>query len=152
MLARIILEQGTSAYEKKTLTSNETWDMGEGYTITAHIIDAKASPRKVILVFSKNGVKFDEKEVTQGNIYTYAQKNLAGEVNVPVFVTCIDSIFAGATTDMVQLRYTWLVSDNVIETIAGDKIGVFNVTNVEPAVIVLKNDNSIKRIYTGFER
>ncbi len=142
-LTRIILEQGTSLVEKKTITVSETWDMGDGYTLTAQSIDAKASPRLAWLVLRRNGVSLDDRVVQQGSIYTYIQKNLDGESDVPIFITYIDSVFAGATTDMVQLRYTWLVSDNVTEIKAGDSIGVFNVTKVEPASIVLKNDNSI---------
>lgn len=30
----------------------------------------------------------------------------------PLFVTYLDSVFAGATSDMVQFKYAWLVSEN----------------------------------------
>jgi len=43
----------------------------------------------------------------------HVEKNIAGEYDVPMFVTYIDSIFAGSTSDMAQLRYTWAISDNV---------------------------------------
>lgn len=44
---------------------------------------------------------------------------------------------------MIQLRYTWFVSDNVTKIKKGDMYGVFEVTNVMPDFIELKNDRAI---------
>ncbi|VVB87911.1 S-layer protein [uncultured archaeon] len=41
----------------------------------------------------------------------------------------MDSVFAGATTDMVQLRYTWLMSEDVTKIQGSDTYGVFKNAN-----------------------
>jgi S-layer protein (TIGR01567 family) len=114
-LVRLIIEQGIPSSEKKLLAVGETWDIGSGWTLTANSIDAKASPRQVWLTLSKDGVKKDDKVLSPGQVYTYVEKSIAGESDVPLFVTYVDSVFAGATSDMVQLRYTWAVDTSVIE-------------------------------------
>ena len=148
-LTKLILEHGTSAADKKTLTVGETWEIGEGWTLTVNSIDAKATPRQVWLTLSKDGVKKDDKIISKGGtgekpIYTYVEKSLAGEADVPVFVTYVDSIFAGATTDMVQLRYTWLISTAVTEIRMGDTYGIFKPVSINTAgkSLILKNTDS----------
>ncbi len=141
-LAKILLEQGASTSEKKSLTVGETWDIGYGYTITAQSIDAKASPRQAWLVFSKNGKKLDDKVLAQGQIYTY-EANFGDEGSVPILVTYLDSVFAGATSDMVQLRYTFLTSDSAGNIRLGDRFGVFEVTGSNSDSVVLVNKNRI---------
>ncbi len=127
-LARLIIEQGTSSSESKTLAVGETWDIGGGWTLTAQSVDAKAVPRLAWLVLSKDGVMKDDKVVSQGDVYTYTE-NIAGESNVPLFVTYVDSIISGATSDMVQLRYTWAISTDIIEIKPMDTYGVFMVVD-----------------------
>ncbi|MBU4222267.1 MAG: hypothetical protein KKA10_11765 [Euryarchaeota archaeon] len=147
-LLRIIRELGTSASDKKTLTVGETWDMGEGWTLTANSIDARASPRQVWLTLSKDGVKKDDKVLTSGTevaspLYTYVERNLGGETDVTVFAVYIDSVFAGATTDMVQLRFAFLVSNSPGSIKVGDRFGVFQVTTSNDNSIVLTNKDRI---------
>ncbi len=141
-LTKILLEQGESASEKKTLTIGETWNMGFGYTLTAQSIDAKASPRQAWLVLSKDGKKLDDKVVSQGQIYTY-EAYFGEEGYVPILVTYLDSVFAGATSDMVQLRYTLLASDSPLFITTGDRFGVFEVTGSNSDSVVLANKNRI---------
>ena len=147
-LSKIILEHGTSAADKKTLTVGETWEVGGGYTLKANSIDAKASPRQVWLTLSRNGVKIDDRVLTSAYpdgmpLYTYIEKSFAGETDVPLFITYVDSIFAGATTDMVQLRYTWVASQNPTVINKGDTFGALSVTDVTPQSVILKNNGSI---------
>ncbi len=146
-LAKLVLEQET--IDKKTLAIGETWDMGDGFTLKAQSIDAKASSRQVWLVLSKDGNKLDDKIVeaasitgtgTQG-VYTYYEKSLGGESNVPIFVTYVDSVFSGAISDMVQLKYTWLISSSITEIRSGDRYGVFQVDAISP--VILKSSSSV---------
>ena len=145
-LSKLLVEHGTSSAEKKTLTVGETWEIGGGYTLTANSIDAKASPRQVWLTLSKDGVKKDDKVVTSGTatstpIYTYVEKSLCGENDVPIFVTYVDSVFAGATTDMVQFRYTWLIDPTCTEVKSGDVFGSMKVTSTD-SPLELKNSET----------
>ena len=137
-LSKLLIEQGNKSSDKKTLTVGEIWDIGDGWTLKAQSIDAKAIPRQVWLVLSKDGVTKDEKVLAQGQIYVYLD-DIAGEFDVPLFVTYVDSIFAGATTDMIQLRYTWAISTNVTEIKIGDKFGNMEVVTSTSSVISLKN-------------
>jgi S-layer protein (TIGR01567 family) len=141
-LSQLILEQGTSAADKKTLTIGETWDVGGGWTVTANSIDAKATPRQVWLTLSKDGVKKDDKVLTVNGIYTFTEKSLSGQTDVPVFLTYIDSVFSGATSDMVQLRYTWAISESVTHVSSSDTYGVFKNANIAGKTLTLKNDDT----------
>lgn len=142
-LSKLILEQNSSITAKKTLAVGETWYIGNRWTITAQAIDAKATPRQVWFVLSYNGQKWDDKVLVQGNVYTYVDKNVSGEIDVPLFVTYVDAIFAGAATDMVQLRYTWAISPDVLEINAGDAYGAFKVVNSTGAHIRAENEEAI---------
>ncbi|MCZ7384199.1 MAG: putative baseplate assembly protein [Candidatus Methanoperedens sp.] len=114
-IAKIIIEQGISSSEKKSLAVGESWDIGSGWKLTANTVDAKSSPRQVWLTLSKDGVTKEDKILSPGQVFTYVEKSIAGESDVPLFVTYIDSVFAGATSDTVQLRYTWAADTIVIE-------------------------------------
>ena len=108
-LVELILEQGID--DKKVLAVGETWDVGGGWALTVTEIDVKK--RTVWISLSYNGKPIDdEPALPEGAVYTYLE-DIAGETDVPMFVTYMDSVFAGATTDMVQLRYTWVMSRDV---------------------------------------
>ena len=140
-LAKLVIEQQNATSEKTTLTVGQTWDVGGGWQLTANSIDAKASPRQVWITLSKDGVKMDDAVVQQGSMYTYVAKNIGGESDVPLFVTYVDSIFSGATSDVVQLRYTWAIDTSITKLNGGDTYGVFTVERTSPNVM-LNNDNS----------
>ena len=142
-LAQLIIEQGNATNEKKTLTIGETWDIGDGWALSAQSIDAKASPRQVWLVLSKNGVKKDDKVIAQGNSYVYIEKEFADEKDVPLFITYVDKIFAGATTDMIQLRYTWAIGTQITEPKVNDRLGNMEVVTADFSSITLKNKEDI---------
>jgi S-layer protein (TIGR01567 family) len=147
-LSKLLVEHGTSSAEKKTLTVGETWEIGGGYTLTANSIDAKATPRQVWLTLSKDGVKKDDKVVTSGGtdsmpIYTYVENSMCGETDVPIFVTYVDSVFAGATTDMVQFRYTWLIDPSCTEVKSSDVFGSMKVTSTTTPLTLKNSDSSL---------
>ncbi len=146
-LSKLLVEHGTSSAEKKTMTVGETWEIGGGYTLTANSIDAKASPRQVWLTLSKDGVKKDDKVVTSGSgsdpIYTYSEKSLCGETDVPILVTYVDSVFAGATTDMVQFRYTWLISPTCTEVKSSDVYGSLKVVQTSPTLTLNNSETTM---------
>jgi S-layer protein (TIGR01567 family) len=114
-IARLVIEQGISSSEKKVLAVGETWDIGSGWKLTANTVDAKSSPRLVWLTLSKDGVTKEDKILSPGQVFTYIEKSIAGESDVPLFVTYVDSVFSGAASDTVQLRYTWAADTTVME-------------------------------------
>ena len=114
----------------------DTWEMGEGYSLTVKFIDFSSIPRKARLVLKRNGVELDDVWLKQNEVYRYAPTE---ENDMPKLITYLDAVFAGSQWDVIQLRYTWFVSDNVTQIKEGDNLGIFNVTVVEPDRMVLKN-------------
>ncbi|MDO8728198.1 MAG: S-layer protein domain-containing protein, partial [Candidatus Methanoperedens sp.] len=142
-LARMLIAHGDSISEKQILVGRlpwelemDTWELGEGYSLTVKFIDASYDPRKARLVLSRNGVELEDVWLSSGNAYKYFSPE---ETEMPKLITYLDAVFAGSTTDMIQLRYTWFVSDDIIQIKEGDWLGVFNVTDIEPDQMVLKN-------------
>ncbi len=140
-LAKLLINQGRGIEEKKTLKLGTSWSLGEGYALTVEALDTTASPRQAWLNLSKDGKFLDNKVVNEGDTYTYIEKNLKGESDVPIFVTYVDSIFTGGEgmSALVQLRYTWLISQNVLEVKVGDKFGVFEVKEANENYVLLYN-------------
>ena len=93
----------TNAAEKKTLALGESWNIEDGWVLTVQSIDAKATPRQVWLVLSKDGVKKDDKVVSEGQTYTYAEKNIADEY-VPRLVISVGTVFVGTNSSIVELK------------------------------------------------
>ncbi len=149
-LAEFVFEQG--ALDKKTLDDKDnTWDIGGGWTLTVNSIDAKATPRQAWFTLSKDGVKKDDSVVQQGQVYTYVEKSLGSQTDVPVFVTYVDSIFAGAAINMVQFRYTWAIDTSLMEIKSGDKYGILKVVSLDTPCkrLVLKNTDSVVCLSPG---
>ncbi|VVB90031.1 S-layer protein [uncultured archaeon] len=159
--AELLIAHGDSISEKKILVGRppwfegelahgrplpwepgmDTWELGEGYALTVKSIDIVSNPRKARLVLSKNGVELDDVWLSSENAYRYFQP---GETRTPKLITYLDAVFAGASVDAIQLRYTWFVSDNVTQIKKGDWLGVFNVTVMEPDRRELKNREPIE--------
>jgi S-layer protein (TIGR01567 family) len=138
-LAKLVYEQDRR--DKKTLKLGEAWNLGEGYNLTVDAFDTGVSPRQASLSLSKDGKVFDMKVLHEGEVYTYVEKNLQGESDFPLFVTYVNGIFTGAEgmASVVQLRYTWVISENVFEVKAGDKFGVFEVKEANENYLLLYN-------------
>ncbi|VVB90314.1 S-layer protein [uncultured archaeon] len=138
-LAKLIYSQDKR--EKKTIKLGEAWNLGEGYNLTVEALDTHVSPRQAHLTLTRDGNKLDDKHLTEDEVYTYVEKSLDGESDVPVFVTYVESIFTGAEgmASQVQLRYTWLISRNVLEVSVGDKFGIFEVKEANENYLLLYN-------------
>ncbi len=119
----------------------DTWELGEGYTLTVKFIDSSSIPRKARLVLKRIGVELDDLWLKEKEVYRYSPTE---ENDMPKLITYLDAVFSGSQWDLIQLRYTWFVSDNVTQIKEGDRLGVFNVTVVEPDRMVLKNREPIE--------
>ncbi len=90
-LSKLIYEQDRR--DKKTLKLGDVWNLGEGYNLSVDALDTSVSPRQASLSLIKDGQIIDTKIVHEGDIYTYVEKNVNGESDVPVFVTYVNGIF-----------------------------------------------------------
>ena len=136
-LSNLVFEQGRN--NNKTLTTGETWILGQGWELTVNAIDARANPRQVWFTLRKDGAVIDEGIAEPGDVYTKIMSNLGGESNVPLFVTYVDAIYSGTTSDMVRLKYTWLIDTIVKEVKKGDEYAIFNTTKADESIIEMKN-------------
>lgn len=143
-LARLVLEQDAS--EKKTVNECEAWDIGGGWRLAVQKktveTSKKSSKKDVRLVLIKDGIKKDETDVAKGDVYTYVEKSIAGETDVPFFVTYIDAISPGTVFDTVQFKYTWAAGTDVTEINIGNDFALPDVTpgTSERTVLVLEKE------------
>jgi S-layer protein (TIGR01567 family) len=150
-IAKLAFEMGKD--DKKTLTTGETWSLGSGYEVTINAVDARASPRQVWFTIKKDGAVLDEgigqaptesTETAKKKAVYYKKKTILGETDSLLFTVYVDSIFSGATSDMVQFKYAWLIDESSAKEIKGsDTFGAFEVTQATSEKIVLYNKNSI---------
>jgi hypothetical protein len=71
-------------------------------------------------------------------------KTILNESDSLLFTVYVDSIFSGATSDMVQFKYAWLIDESSAKQIqVSDEFGAFEVQTATDKVIVLDNKNSI---------
>ncbi|SNQ60198.1 hypothetical protein MNV_170001 [Candidatus Methanoperedens nitroreducens] len=57
-------------------------------------------------------------------------------------MTYVDSVFAGATSDMVQLRFTWAISTSVTQVKSSDTYGIFKDASIDQAAKTLSLKNT----------
>ncbi len=83
---------GTSG-ARITLAVGETWNIGDGWSVQAQAIDAKATPKQIWLILYRNENKLDDRVLSEGETYNYNN----------VFSVKISSIYTGAVSDMATL-------------------------------------------------
>ena len=146
-IAKLALEMDKE--EKKTLTTGETWSLGAGYEININAIDARTTPRQAWFTLKKDGAVIDEgiAQAPQGTakqpaVY-YKTKTILGESDALLFTVYVDNIFSGATSDMVQFKYAWLIDESTAKEIkSADQYGVFEVRGTT-GTINMTNKNSV---------
>ncbi len=89
-----------------------------------------------MITLYKNGNELDDQVIANGSIYTYVARDIGGEWDVPMFVTYADNISASG----VRLKYTWLISDNIMELMGGDMLGLLRVISTEPLTLENTDD------------
>lgn len=99
--------QGSAEMDKKTLGIGETWSPKGGLVLKANMIDTQTNPKQVQLSLFNKGVQLDDKVIEQNKYYLYTPDSFQQYTNFNLFGVYIDSIFSGAVTNMVQLRYAY---------------------------------------------
>ncbi|NJD54028.1 MAG: hypothetical protein FIB07_14315 [Candidatus Methanoperedens sp.] len=137
-IAEILIEDT----EKKSLVKGQTMDMGNGYSLYAQWVDSGASPNisrrnSTRLTFYKDKRILKSQTLSSGDLFEYST-NISNETNIPIFSIYVDAIFEGLETDVVFLRYTWLMSEDVMYIKTGDVIGKYEVVNATANMLVLK--------------
>ncbi len=156
-VAEILIDDGEAS---TGMVSDETWDLGEGYSLTAQsVYSSLYGPRppdreiwiknkngnyigQARLSLRKNGVILKNETIPEGGAFIYSA-NLSNETNIPVFVTYLDEVWGGTTMDHAVLKYTWLMSQDVKEIKSGDIFNRLEVANITPEEIVFKNNRPV---------
>ncbi|MBA1342262.1 MAG: hypothetical protein C5S52_01505 [ANME-2 cluster archaeon] len=131
--------------DKKTLSTGEAWDLGNGFALIAQQIDLEGD--KVWFSLEKDGKELDSEVVTTGaditneSVYTYTE-DIGSEDDVPVFSCLVDAVFRGTDSNIVQVRYVFLVDNVVLEIDSDDKFGAMEAT-AGPTMITLRNEDAI---------
>src|SRR5659263_606821 len=74
----------------------------------------------------------------------FKTKTIIGESDALLFTVYVDTIFSGATSDMVQFKYAWLIDETSAKEIKNnDKYGVFEVRTSNADDIKLGNENTV---------
>lgn len=119
-LFKLVMEQNES--QEKVLSDGETWDIGDGWTLTAE------DYQEPWLILKKDGILVKEDKVNEGEVYTFVDFVGIANEKMPLFVTYIDNVSIYPDPSEVRLKYSWAVSRNgfnVDEEIS--EIGIFMV-------------------------
>ena len=143
-LAKIIIANGTQAHEKKHLYNGDKWELDENYSLEIRLVDTRPTPRTAVLALKRNGIELYRKSVSSGSIFSLMNDNLSKQEDPPIFMTYLETVFNGEVMpDLIELRYTWQVSDTIMEVKEGDRFGVFSVKKIGSNSIELDNDMAI---------
>ncbi|HIE32023.1 MAG TPA: hypothetical protein EYP67_06555 [Methanosarcinales archaeon] len=139
-----LLVEFTDSSDKKTLLIGETWDLGNGFTLTAASIDIEGD--KVWLTLAKDGRNLDDAVIdtsASGNrVYMYTA-DVSGVSDVVIFSCYVDAVFVGKDIDLVQLKYVYLINNDILLVRTGDEYGNMEVTSAGSVGITLKNNAAI---------
>ena len=139
-----LLVEFESSSDKKTMATGEAWDLGGGFTLTARQIDINGD--KVWLSLAKNGRVMDETLIDASESgdcrYLYTE-NISGVEDVVVFFCWVDAVFRGTESNLIQVKYVFLIDNDVEKIEPGRTYGNMEVMTANYSQIVLKNDGDL---------
>jgi S-layer protein (TIGR01567 family) len=113
------------------LATGEAWELGGGFALTAQQIDLEGD--KVWFSLAKNGNELDNEVIdsssgatNQARTYVYTE-DIGSEDDVPVFHCYVDAVFRGTDTNIVQVKFAFLIDNEVLEINSGDNYGIMEV-------------------------
>jgi len=128
-------------YDKKTLVTNNEWDLGGGFSLTANQINLSSG--EVWFTLKKDDKELDKEVIAtdgahQDCVYTYTA-DIGNEEEIPVFSCYVDAIFRGTDSNIVQVMYVFLIDNEVLEIDIGDNYGIMEVMTASRSVVTLIN-------------
>ncbi len=137
-----LLVEFESCSDTKVLVEGEPWALGGGFTLTADQLSIDGN--KVWLILSKDGNEIYKSviDTDTDSRYMYAE-DLSGVSDVVVFFCNVDAVFMGTKSNFVQVKYVFLIDNDVEKIETSTTYGNMEVTTASAARIVLKNDGDI---------
>jgi hypothetical protein len=132
-------------WQSITITG-EGWYLGGGFVLVPNQIDLEYE--KVWFSLYKDGKELDSEVIScgsedhQDSVYAYTA-DIGGEDDVPVFTCYVDAVFRGTDSNIVQVKYVFLIDDEVLELGTGDRFGCMEVVTASSDEVTLKNDDAI---------
>jgi len=105
-LVDLLVNEGVD--DGHVINVGESFSLPGGITLTPREIDVEG--QKAMFSLSKNGREISNKVVKAREIYTHIENEIMGEKEVPVFVTFVETVFAGMNAKLVKITGTWLIS------------------------------------------
>ncbi|RZN34961.1 MAG: hypothetical protein EF813_09375 [Methanosarcinales archaeon] len=144
-LCRLLVE--FEDYDTKTLSTGEAWDLGGGFCLIANQINLNGDEAWLLLV--KDGKELGNGFVStnatrQDRVYT-CTLNIGEEKWIPVFSCYATAIFRGTDTNAVQIKYVFLIDDDVIEIETQDQYGIMEVMVANATHVRLENEDPLDR-------
>ena len=142
-LSKLLVEFKTDS-DKKTLVTEEPWDIGRGFTLTAKQVDLEGN--KVWLSLAKNGKEIDNSVIDTGlhgdKRYMHTE-DISGVDDVVVFFCWVDTVFRGTESNLVQVKYVFLIDNAIHQINSGAYYDNMRVTSATSTQVTLENWKSL---------
>jgi S-layer protein (TIGR01567 family) len=135
IISKLVFEQNST--DTKTLDVGETWDLGDGYSLKLLELDVDGNEAWLAL-YNLNG-EIDN-EVCQNQSACVVKADLGGPDYTPIFVTYLNKV--NLTQCHIELKYTWLISQDTTEIQNNEQLGYFRVKTYMDRIII-ENDEDI---------
>ncbi|MEA1866325.1 MAG: S-layer protein domain-containing protein, partial [Euryarchaeota archaeon] len=128
--------------DTKTLVTGEPWDLGGGFCLIAKQIDLEG--KRVWLSLEKDGKEVESSILDTGGsdlqerVFAYL-KDVAGEEDVPVLSCYVSAVFRGTDTNLVRVKYVFLIDDDILQISTGEYYGNMQATSITPTQVTLGN-------------
>ena len=140
-LAKLLVEFETSS-DKKTMATEEAWDLGGGFTLTATQIDIDTNT--VTLSLAKGGEVLNETTVYDGDGRCMYTEDLSEVNDVIVFFCYVDAVLKGTGgTNLTQVKYVYLIDNDIEKIDTSTTYGNMEVRTASTDRIELTNDGAI---------
>ncbi|KAF5423981.1 MAG: S-layer domain-containing protein, partial [Candidatus Methanocomedens sp.] len=134
IISKLIFEQ--NSINTKTLHLGGTWDLGDGYSLK--LVEFSHSGDTVILAFYNSSRKLGEDIITNQSTCIFTA-DLGATDDSPIFVTYLNKI----NLTHIELKYTWLASQDTTVIRNGESFGVFETKSVTTNAIRLVNEENV---------
>ena len=134
IISKLIFEQNST--DTKTLHIGKTWDLGDGYSLK--LVECSHSGDAVILAFNNSNGILSEDIIQNQSTYIFTA-DLGAPDESPIFVTYLNEV----NLTYIELKYTWLASQDTTAIHNGESFGVFETKSVTTNAIRLVNEENV---------
>ena len=127
----------------RTISVGGTIALKEGYVLKATDIDLNA--RQMLVTLLKDGSEVDVSPLSMGQTYVYS-KTVGGVEALPLIMVRFDNVFSGQELQAALMKGMFQISEDASMLEIGNKFGNMEVSNVNAALIEMRNSADIPLI------